>query len=152
MRRLLTPSAVEFIVVHCSGTTVHQDIQIQDILKRRQLEGYHDVGWHYVITRDGVPWIGAPLQQAGTHTSHFDDRSIGILLIGGKTTRGRTSDNFSVDQKEALFDVLDEVCPHFPNARIIGQGALLGGTSPHFDIGKSYDASRASPRPPTDRP
>lgn len=142
MRRELSRSNVEFLVVHSTNTNIHQDLSLEDILEHRKKEGYPDIGFHYVLHRGGHVSQGVPANQAGTHTSHFDGKSIGILLVGGKTTRGKPSDNYTDIQKVNLCLLLGQLNHSFPTAVPKGAGELLGGTNPHFDIGKLYDTSK----------
>ena len=91
---------------------------------------------------------GVSIEHAGTHTNHFDTKSIGILMVGGKTTRGKPSDNYTIEQKTALSMTLSALKFPFPNAKAVGAGELLGGTSPHFAIGKPNDTSTNSNESP----
>lgn len=139
MKKELTPSNVDYIIVSSSNTTQHEDLTLTDILNLRKKEGFTDIGYHYVITRDGYAHSGIHTSQAGTHTSRFNSNSIGILIIGGNTTRSEPFDNYRKRQKIALLSLLDILTLQFPKAKPIGSGALLGGTNPHFDIGEFYD-------------
>lgn len=144
MRRELNSSGVDFLIVNTTNTNIHQDLTLEDIVSYRKKEGYPDIGYHYVIHRDGVCSGGIPFEEAGTHTSHFDRNSIGILLVGGCTTRGKPFDNHTPEQKETLLTLLHLLSRIYPKAKPVGAGELVGGTSPHFDIGKFYDAGKHS--------
>lgn len=144
MKKKLTHENVEFIVVHASSSTVHQDLTVDEVLKKRVREGYPDIGFHYVITRDGKLNEGIPISEAGTHTARFDTCSIGVLMVGGKTTRGRPSDNYTKEQKETLKSLLNILSANY-TAKVVGVGQLLGGTSPHFNLEElQHDTSRQS--------
>lgn len=150
MRQLLDSKDVEFLVVHSTDTNIHQDLSLQDILEYRKKEGYPDIGFHFVIHREGFISDGIPLDRAGTHTNHFDTKSVGILMVGGKTTRGKPSDNYTKEQHAALGMLLMALRYPFPNAVPKGSGELLGGTSPHFSIGEQNDTSTNSNRTPSE--
>jgi hypothetical protein len=55
-------------------------------------------------------------------------------MVGGKTTRGKPSDNYTQEQKETLKGLLDELTSTFTNSKVVGSGELLGGTSPHMNL------------------
>lgn len=139
MRRKLDAASVAFLVVHDSNTTVRQNLTASDIQVYRMGLGYLDIGFHCVIRRDGEVSQGVPIDEAGTHTTRFDTKSVGILLVGGKTTRGRPSCNYTKPQLAALKATLVHLKPSFPNAAIVGAGELLGGTSPHFNVSDFYE-------------
>lgn len=134
MIKQLTPKNVGFLVVHPTKSTVHQDLSIDDILKSRRDEGYSDIGFHYVITRDGLAYLGIPSNEAGTHTAQYDDISVGILLVGGKSTRGKPSDNYTPIQKSTLKLLIKHLQILYPIAKPVGVGELWGGSSPHFSV------------------
>lgn len=144
MRQQLARDDVEFLVVHSTNTNINQDLSFEDIIKHRHQEGYPDVGFHFVIHRCGMLSAGIPMTQTGTHTSHFDTRSLGILMVGGKTTRGKPSDNYTKEQKAALTLLLNVLSLMHRNATPKGAGELLGGTSPHFKVADLNDTDTSS--------
>jgi len=134
MRKQLTPENVSYLVVHPSDSTIREDLTTEDIKLRRESEGYPDIGYHFVITRDGVTHDGVYLNEAGTHTAQYDDKAIGILIIGGRTTRGKPSDNYTKEQKASLKELLEELLAVYSNSEAVGIGELWGGQSPHISI------------------
>jgi len=134
MKKELTANSVEFIIVHASSSTIKEDLQVADIEKRRLAEGFSSSGYHFVITRDGEVHNCTPLDQAGSHTDHFDDRSIGVLIVGGKTTRGKPSNNYTSEQLIALQVLVLDMKALFTKAEAVGVGELLGGTNPHIRV------------------
>lgn len=142
MRKQLTTENVSYLVVHPSNTTVHQDLTVEDIIKQRALEGYPDIGFHYVITRDGQAHKGIPTNDAGTHTAQYDDKAIGILIVGGRTTRGKPSDNYTKEQKYTLLILLTLLSLEYNNSKPVGIGELWGGASPHFSIQELLNGSK----------
>ncbi len=146
MRKKLTTENVEFLIVHASNTNCNQDLSLKDIAKHRATEGYPDIGFHWVISRDGFTRQGINISEAGTHTPRFDAISIGILLVGGKTTRGKPSDNFTQAQKASLVALFDLLTTRFPNASIVGVSDIVGGTNPNFNVRELYESSIKSPK------
>ena len=134
MQKLLIKNDVSFLIVHSTYTTVHVDPTLSDVLRERQAEGFPDIGYHFVIGRSGEPLVGTPIHLAATHTPRFANISIGVLMVGGKSKRGRPMDNYEDSQKESLRQLLKYITSFYPNIKPIGAGAVLGGTSPHFNL------------------
>ena len=44
--------------------------------------GFRDIGYHYVIDRDGRVWEGRNLRWQGAHVSKHNEQNIGILVMG----------------------------------------------------------------------
>ena len=44
--------------------------------------GFSDIGYHYVIDRDGRVWEGRNLRWQGAHVSKHNEQNIGILVMG----------------------------------------------------------------------
>lgn len=134
---------IRLIVVHCSDSE-WGDVNI--IREWHLTRGWNDVGYHFVIpngrlasrleynvTHDGVVQRGRDIERIGSHASGVNRYSIGICMIGKHV--------FTRNQFEALFDLLQELCEQFPDAKIIGHrdvdkyGGKSGGkTCPNFDI------------------
>ena len=96
-----------------------------------------DVGYHYVIRRDGTVEIGRPLDQAGAHTTGYNATSIGICLIGGVAQDGTTPEsNFITVQWEALKSLLLDLLRQFPQATVHGHNEFAEKACPSFDVQK----------------
>ncbi len=55
----------------------------------RQIQSYHmdvkgwcDIGYHFLVSRDGRVWQGRPVAQLGTHAGGANTGNIGIAVIG----------------------------------------------------------------------
>ena len=151
MKIQLSKDNVEHIIVTASNTKTNKDLTTAELEIRRSQEGYPDIGYHYVITRDGYSHAGIHTSICGTHTYRFDATSIGILIIGGHTSRGNPVNNYNKVQLIALAGLLDILTLQFPNAKIVGSGELIGGTNPHFNVGEFYDSRRKGNETPTDQ-
>lgn len=134
MRKILNKEDVQYLVVGCTHTSMRQDLSPDEIRRSALKKGIKDTGYHAIITRDGGIHGGVPINKVGTHTSRFDNISIGILMVGGKTTRGKPSDNYTEAQKQSLGIFLRHCAEYWPDAQVVGQGELIGGASPHFNV------------------
>ncbi len=59
----------------------------------RQIQSYHmdvkgwcDIGYHYLVSRDGKIWEGRPATQLGSHSGGANTGNVGIALMGSHDT------------------------------------------------------------------
>jgi N-acetylmuramoyl-L-alanine amidase len=140
---------VDLLVVHCSATRESQDIGVEDIRRWHKQRGFLDVGYHYVIRRDGTRETGRPESVPGAHARGWNHRSIGICLAGGVMPNGKTpEDNFTVAQWDELKALLLELRTRYPGADIVGHGDLPGVNKacPSFDVAAWCDTHGLDPQ------
>ena len=91
------------LVVHCSWTNAYADIGAAE-MRRWHVEGngWADIGYHFVIRRDGVVETGRPISRPGAHVKGHNNHSIGVCLVGGKSAQGGDEDNFTEAQRTSL--------------------------------------------------
>ena len=80
------------IIIHCSATPDGKDYTVDDIRRWHKQRGYSDVGYHYIVYRNGILAQGRDVNIIGAHASGHNAHSIGICYIGGMSadnTRGR---------------------------------------------------------------
>lgn len=123
------------IIIHAAYTPPGQDIGVAEI-RRWHVEGngWSDIGYHYVIRRNGVVEEGRPLEQAGAHVAGHNHDSIGICLVGGELAGAgpQTPDcNYTAAQWAALEALVGYFAKRFPDAVIRGH--------------RDYDSSKACP-------
>jgi N-acetylmuramoyl-L-alanine amidase len=75
---------VNRIIVHCSATADDLDVDAYTIRKWHLDRGWNDIGYHYVIRRDGTIEEGRPEGVPGAHTKGFNHDSIGVCWVGDK--------------------------------------------------------------------
>jgi N-acetyl-anhydromuramyl-L-alanine amidase AmpD len=73
---------IDNITIHCSATETGNAKSIRQYHKDRL--GWRDIGYHYVITKDGKVEEGRPIYMSGAHCPEVNMTSIGICLIGLK--------------------------------------------------------------------
>jgi N-acetyl-anhydromuramyl-L-alanine amidase AmpD len=64
--------------------------------------GLLDIGYHYIIGRNGQIKACRPEHVMGSHAPGLNHESIGVCLMGGEGEDGRPVDNFTLAQREAL--------------------------------------------------
>ncbi len=95
------------IIIHCSATKTEQNINAAIIRSWHKAKGWSDIGYHFIIKRDGTIEIGRPLERAGAHVKGFNSDSIGICLVGGLDTDGKPKNNFTDKQFNSLHLLVD---------------------------------------------
>ncbi|MET4695021.1 N-acetylmuramoyl-L-alanine amidase [Endozoicomonas lisbonensis] len=92
-----------FIIIHCSATRPSQDVDFEDIKRWHMLErAFFDIGYHWVIERDGSLKQGRPIGDWGAHAKGHNHESVGICLVGGLGDSSQPEDNFTAAQKQIL--------------------------------------------------
>ncbi|PTP00073.1 N-acetylmuramoyl-L-alanine amidase [Vibrio sp. 10N.286.45.A3] len=92
-----------FITVHCSATPPQQDVDVAEIRRWHKKRGWRDVGYHFVIRRNGDVELGRPLSQTGAHVKGHNKGNIGVCMVGGCNADLQPEDNFTLAQRKALF-------------------------------------------------
>lgn len=76
----MTPEA---IIIHCTATPEGIDFKAKDIDLWHKEQGWKMIGYNYVIDLDGTIEVGRPLTMSGAHCKGWNNRSIGIVYVGG---------------------------------------------------------------------
>ena len=110
------------IVIHCAATKPSMDIGADEIRKwHMQERGFDDIGYHYVIKRNGEYEIGRPIGFQGAHAVKVNGHSIGICLVGGLSEKNEPESNFTLEQFLTLKDVIEMIKKQYPHInKIIG--------------------------------
>lgn len=72
------------IILHCSDSDYPQHDNVETIRQWHLERGWKDIGYHYVITKDGRIRWGRALELYGAHCIGQNKDSIGICLCGRK--------------------------------------------------------------------
>lgn len=140
----LAPKSKRFIneiIIHCSATPAGKDYTVDDIRMWHKQQGWTDIGYHYVIYRDGTIHEGRSIDIAGAHCTGHNTYSIGVCYIGGVQRNGKTpSDTRTHAQKEALARLLGELKVIYPTARIHGHRDFANKACPSFDATREYSS------------
>jgi N-acetylmuramoyl-L-alanine amidase len=113
------------IIIHCSATPDGKDYTVDDIRRWHKQRGYSDVGYHYIIYRNGQLAQGRDVNTIGAHASGHNAHSIGICYIGGMNAENtRPEDTRTLRQKGRLLSLLVDLRKLYPNAQILGHRDL----------------------------
>lgn len=129
------------IIVHCSATSEGKDFTVMDIRGWHKLQGWSDIGYHYVVYRNGHIEPGRDVDLIGAHCEGHNAHSIGVCYVGGVARDGKTpKDTRTLAQKAALISVLTELKQMYPGAKIYGHRDFdkKGKACPSFDAKMEY--------------
>jgi N-acetyl-anhydromuramyl-L-alanine amidase AmpD len=81
---------IDLIVVHCSASPDYLDIGYKEIKRwhtdpKPKGNGWADIGYHYVIRRNGEIERGRVEEVAGAHAAGVNATSLGICWVGDKS-------------------------------------------------------------------
>jgi len=132
------------IVIHCSDTPAGMDIGAKEIREWHTApppkgNGWKDIGYHWVIRRDGSLEKGRPEDEVGAHVAGHNANSIGVCMVGG----GHGVCNFTWQQWERLKTLIDRLLQFYPNAAICGHRDLNPEKAcPSFDARAWWNFSK----------
>ena len=109
-----------YIIVHCSATSPDQDIGAKTIKEWHTGKGWSDIGYHYVVRRNGKVERGRNVHMRGAHVKGHNHESVGICMVGGVNDDNEPEDNFTDEQYSALRAVLNTLKAFYPGAVIRG--------------------------------
>ena len=142
------------IIVHCTATraewwagrpTADKEAEVRKW--HVQDRGWRDIGYHFLIDRDGTVATGRPLEEVGAHVKGHNTGTIGISLFGGHggATTDKFEDNFTPEQDEALRNLIADLQNRFPSiSKISGHNEYANKACPCFDV-RSWLNGRTAP-------
>lgn len=117
-----------WIVVHCSATrAVQRNIGVDDIRQWHLQKGWSDIGYHYVIKRDGTLQTGRKEDQIGAHVEGHNTDSIGICMVGGLNDKTfKPENNYTAAQWKTLRALVNTLVKRYPAAKVLGHRDFKG--------------------------
>ena len=129
------------IIVHCSATAEGKDFTVSDIKKWHLQRGFSDIGYHWVVYRDGTIVSGRPESTSGAHCTGHNSISIGVCYIGGCASDGKTPKDTRTDaQKDSLIKLLRELKKRYPKTKIYPHYKFANKACPSFNAEKEYSS------------
>ena len=125
----LSKRTINKIIIHCSDSDVLEHDNLETIRKWHVDErGRDDVGYHYVITKNGNVHGARPLKKAGAHCKGHNQDSIGVCLTG--------KDVFSPDQYFTLAWLLNDLLKDNPTVKEVKPHWYYNAekTCPNFNL------------------
>lgn len=129
------------VIIHCSATPPDMDIGAKTIREWHVRDnGWRDIGYHWVIRRDGTIEKGRDESQQGAHCAAKSGNigSIGICMVGGvRRENGKliTENNFTPAQWAALEGKVREIFKKYHITTLLGHRDLDPGKAcPSFSV------------------
>ena len=98
------------IILHCSATPEGKDYSVDTIRKWHLQRGFSNIGYHYVIYRDGSIHSGRDVNISGAHCTNHNSKSIGVCYIGGLDFTGKNAkDTRTEEQKKSLVNLVKQL-------------------------------------------
>lgn len=127
------------LIVHCTATPEYKDYTVTDIRQWHKAQGWKDIGYHYVVYRDGSIHEGRDVDVAGAHCAGHNANSIAICYVGGVATDGKTPKDTRTElQKVGLLNILYDLKRIYPYAKIYGHRDFSTKACPSFDAKYEY--------------
>ena len=135
------------IIIHCTATPPTLDIGVDEVRQWHMSppNNWSDIGYHYVIRRDGAVDMGRDIRVAGAHAVGHNAKSIGIALVGGVDEQNQPEMNFTDTQMDVLRHTIDSLIHAYGDVAVIGHRDLPGVNKacPCFDVHDWYYEDRA---------
>lgn len=129
-----TSRTITTLIVHAAYTPPSMDIGASTIRRWHTIENdWQDIGYHYVIRRNGEIETGRPIEQIGAHAQGHNDHSIGVCLVGGYNEQGQPDSNYTFRQLAALYSLGQQLKSQYPGINIIGHRDVSNKACPCFD-------------------
>lgn len=135
------------IIIHCTAT---QPNWMEDHATREKVaevrqwhmrdRGWKDIGYHFLIDRDGTLALGRPIDQVGAHTQNHNTGTIGISMFGGfgSAATDSFSDNFTPEQDKALRALIKDLSALYKIKKVSGHNEYAAKACPGFSVPKWF--------------
>jgi N-acetylmuramoyl-L-alanine amidase len=131
------------VFIHCTATKPnwmerHTSDQKVAEIRRWHVEerGWSDIGYHFIIDRNGNVVEGRPIERVGAHVRGHNSNSIGICLIGGfgGSATDQFEEHFTEAQREKVLKLLNDLTQKFPDAKIRAHNEVAAKACPCFNV------------------
>lgn len=132
------------IIVHCSATPKGEDYTVDQIRQSHLQRGFNDIGYHWIVYRDGSVHKGRDESIVGAHCTGHNTNSIGVCYIGGCPARtdknwiNKSEDTRTDAQKSSLLSLLKELKAKYPKAVIHSHNDFAQKACPSFNATIEY--------------
>ena len=118
---------INLIIIHCSDSDYAHHDNVHTIREWHLERGFSNIGYHYVITKDGKRNKGRSIGIPGAHAKGFNRNSVGICLTGRH--------KFSEKQFNSLRVLVNYLNVKYPDTKgnVIGHCDVSNKTCPNFD-------------------
>lgn len=131
-----TARPIDEITWHCTATPEGKDYTVADIRAWHKARGFSDIGYQFVVSRDGTILIGRPIGQVGAHVAGHNEGSIGCSYIGGVSADGKTAkDTRTPAQIASMLWLTAQLRRKFARiTKVTGHNQYANKACPSFDV------------------
>lgn len=122
------------IIVHCTATPEDRDLHVADIRRYHIERGFKDIGYHYLVALDGNVEQGRDPNLIGAHCLGHNDRSIGVVYVGGLDRTNKPKDTRTPAQRQALRRLIADLKNRYPRATVHGHCEFAAKACPCFNV------------------
>jgi len=152
---------IDEIVIHCSATAPNWGEGQPVEWKRDEINKWHkdngwgaeyqgqtyNIGYHWVMDRDGSMAPGRPEEIPGAHTKGKNATTIGVCLLGGRGSEAtdKFEDHYTPAQERALRKLIASLKVEFPSiTKVSGHNEYANKACPGFKV-KPWLENKPSP-------
>lgn len=141
------------IILHTTATAPEWMSGHSALAKMKEVRRWHmedrkwkNIGYHYLIDRNGEVVEGRPIDQDGAHVKGRNKGTIGIALVGG--LGGSRDDAFSANytpaQDRALIALIRDLHGKYGKVPVTGHNQYANKDCPCFDAPAWFAAKRSA--------
>ena len=147
---------IDELIIHCTATRAEwmsdnsTAAKVKEVTKWHLERKFSNVGYHYLIDRDGTVAEGRPVEEAGAHAKGHNDHSIGISLFGGHggDQDDKFEENFTPEQDRALRRLIAQLRMEYPAIKTVrGHNEVSAKMCPCFQVSKWLNSAEVEKRP-----
>ena len=135
------------LFIHCSATQPKWmaanscQQKMEEIRRWHTDKGWSDIGYHFVVDRQGDVCVGRPVERVGAHAKGHNKNSIGICLIGGfgSDADDKFEEHYTDLQRKALDNLIKDLTGKHSNAKIRGHNEVSSKACPGFRVKEYLD-------------
>lgn len=131
--------STDAIFVHCSATKPSMNWGVREVRQSHKERGFLDVGYHFIIKRDGTVEAGREESSIGSHAKGYNHNSIGVCLIGGVNDRMKPEANFTPAQMAALRSLLVTLLAKYEGSVLRAHHDVAPKACPSFDLKRWWE-------------
>lgn len=131
-----TSRKLDEIIWHCTATPEGKNYTVSDIRAWHKQRGWTDIGYHYVVYRDGTIMLGRPVGQIGSHVAGHNTGTIGVSYVGGLTADAKTAkDTRTAKQRSSMLWLRDQLMRKHPGiSKNSGHNQYAAKACPSFNV------------------
>lgn len=130
---------IDYIIVHCTATPAGREVTTDELRSWHKERGFSDIGYHYIIHLDGTVDEGRQEDRIGAHCKGHNQKTIGVVYVGGLDKFMKPADTRTSEQKESLKIILKHLKSRYPDAVICGHRDFAKVDCPCFNAMKEYE-------------